>query len=68
MNALELKTAIESLSIQQDMDKSAVMEVLSQTILSEFADYLNVQDEDILLESDENYSVNLYLQKEVVDE
>ncbi len=68
MNALELKTAIESLSIQQDMDKEAVMGVLSETILSEFAEYMNVQDEDIILEADENYSVNLFLAKEVVEE
>jgi N utilization substance protein A len=68
MNSLELKTAVETLSIQQDLDKDSILGVLTDTIQTEFAEYLNVQDEDIHVNVDAEYNVKLSVQKEVVDE
>ena len=66
--ALELKTAVESISIQQDLNKQDVLDVLVSTIQSELSEYFNLQEDDIHLNVDEECRVSAYRNYDVVDE
>lgn len=68
MNAEELKIAVETLSVQKDLDKEAIIDVLVSTFQSELADYFNVNDRDVLFELDKDFNSNAYLVKEVVED
>ncbi|MBN8217635.1 MAG: transcription termination factor NusA [Spirochaetes bacterium] len=68
MNAEELKTAVEALSIQKDLDKNAIVDVLVSTFQSELADYFNVNDRDVLFELDKEFQSVAFLLKDVVED
>ena len=68
MNTLELKDAIESYAIQNGLEKKEIVDVLSDVIINELSEYLNVIDDEIHVEVDDNYNILLFLEKEIVAE
>jgi hypothetical protein len=65
MNSSELKSAIESISVQTEIDQHIVYEMLSDVIKTEFADFLNLMDDDIAVEADEDLNISIYILKEI---
>ena len=68
MNTLELKDAVETYTIQHGLKKGEVIDVLSDVIVNEFSEFLNVLDDDIYLEVEDDYNISLFLKKDVVSE
>lgn len=67
-NSLELKEAVERISIQTDVSKEDIIETLEYVIIAEFSEYLNVMDDDLEAEIDDDFTVRLFLLKEIVEE
>jgi len=68
MNTLELKSAIEGLAQQTDIDQKIVLDVVKEVVIYEIAEYLNVMDDDILVEVNDEFEFSIFLLKEVVEE
>ena len=64
---IDLKDAIETISIQQSVDVEKVIGILKDVIVEEFSEFLNVFEEDIVVEVNDAYQVSVALIKEVVE-
>ncbi len=68
MNTLELKDAVENYTTDHGLKKGEMIGVLSDVIINEFSEFLNVLDDDIHLEVSDDYDISLFLKKDVVAE
>ncbi len=65
---LELKDAIEMISVQHSIATEEVVNLLKDTIKNEFSEFLNAFEEDIIVDiDDEEYKVNISIMKEVIN-
>ena len=65
---LDLKSAVENVAMTNDIKKELILETIMSVIKSECADILDISENEILVESDDNYKINIFLAKKVVEE
>lgn len=64
--SLELKDAIEGISLQTEIQKQDIINILKEVLTFEFSEFLNVMDDDLDVEVDENFTAKLFQIKEVI--
>lgn len=67
MNTLDLRDAVENISLQNEIEKSDIIEILQEVIADEFSEYLNILEDHLVVEVDDDMVFKLYIKKEIVE-
>ena len=66
-NILELKGAIEGLSLSNEIDPESVAASIKEVIREELSNYLDILDSDIAVDIDNDYRLSLFIKKRITD-
>ncbi|HMB00575.1 MAG TPA: transcription termination factor NusA [Spirochaetota bacterium] len=68
MKELNLKAAIDNISLKNSIAKDSIISMLTDVLTDEFADFFEVSEENIKIVFDEEQNLHIYLVKEVTEE
>ncbi len=68
METFQLRSAIEGIAVSSEIETERVIEILREVIGEELAGYLNILEDNVVVEVDEGMNMQLYLLKDVVEQ